>query len=638
MAEYKAAVKNIWVQKMNMPQAFFLCVKNIFSGYMIRYEEHGISRIAAKFLFLAKKTGLCKNFLPAGLLMAEREGDGFALLQNMFKGLDGSINSFLEEYLAAEPHSIKMALRSYISEPLRDTLAFITMANKKAGEAGRAHEDLFYIRRHPLNHIFIDNFRKDGIKIAESGLWEMLRFHLMPYLKVAASILFRFLPQRDVNNINSVKPSIWIEYAPLDIMDFAFWSPYVEKDKFDIVAYFDRPVFCDMDKVKAKVTLRGFKWARLSLPILSRLGKIDLRRLFGELPCSGYHNLPSWVNAFRVEYRFSSLLYEAVFKRFKVKVLIQHQEASWVQSAQAAAVKSAGGIMIGYNWSNYYFRYLPTHIFPQHVYFVWADEVKRHIENIDKPHYLLPSGSWALPHNDTPSELNGLDTGIKFKIAIFDNSTGYAMQYSPEMLSSFYLELLKLLEENTEWGGIVKGKSYELAALKFLPRGEEIVAKMNMLIEAKRLVVLDRNYSPLAASAHADLSVCFGLNTAGIIAGINGFRAIHWDCGGILRSIENTEYYKDVVYGSLKDLAAAILKAASGDMAVGDFSNHRKQFNYFDDSSAPRRVGDFIQTFMGQILKTGEPDQALNFSVKDYIVKNRIEQNIPEVSFEKTYA
>ncbi len=638
MSAYQKPGARLWIQAMALPDIFGFILRS-FKASSVYYDESRISVPTRRLLDVLKIFGLCRNFHAVSLLMARKDGEGFTSVQNIFKDMDDLTNIFLEKYIAAEPEIAKKGMRSYIALSLHDAASFISMAKSAAIEAGIDRREIFYIRRHPLNRMLIDHYRKEGgIDVAEYGFWDTVKFYMRPYLRVAASAILAHMPRESIHNIDTIRPSVWVEYSPVDFIDFAFWAPYIEKGRFDIVAYFDRHDYGDIDTVKAKVMARGFKWADLCFSDLARLGRIDLRRIFEKAPCRGYRNLPLWVNMFRIEYGLSFLLYESVFKKFKVKVLIQHQEAFWRQAPQAAAIESAGGVMIGYNWSNYYFRYLPTHIFPQHLYFVWGDKVRQHIEKIDKPRNILPSGVWTMRSSDKPPELESLDKKLKFRMAIFDNTAKRTIHHSPEMLSRFYLKLLELLEKNAGWGGIVKGKNYGLSAMGSLPDGEKIITKIDALIKANRLVVLSRDYDPLAAAAYADLSVCFGINSAGIISGLSGFRAIHWDCAGVLRYIEDTKYYEDVTYSSLEKLADAITQSAAGDKTVGDFSRWRRQFNYFDDFNAPKRVAGFIEHFMESVSSKSDAGSSLDFAIKRYTAENITGVDREGIYLKETYA
>ena len=115
--------------------------------------------------------------------------------------------------------------------------------------------------------------------------------------------------------------------------------------------------------------------------------------------------------------------------------------------------------------------------------------------------------------------------------------------------------------------------------MRHLPSGEEIVCRIKSLEKQGRLRVLDwTTYSPVDAAEAADLSVCFGLNSAGIIAGLLGLRAIHWDCTGWL----NYPVYRDkdqkVFFATLPETRQAVMLAAAGDKTIGAFNKWRQTY------------------------------------------------------------
>ena len=83
-------------------------------------------------------------------------------------------------------------------------------------------------------------------------------------------------------------------------------------------------------------------------------------------------------------------------------------------------------------------------------------------------------------------------------------------------------------------------------------------------------------YSPVDAAEAADLSVCFGLNSAGIIAGLLGLRAIHWDCTGWLKYPIYRDKDQKVFFATLPETRQAVMRAAAGDKTIGDFNKWRK--------------------------------------------------------------
>lgn len=622
-----------------MAQLLSLSFVSFFSGAEILYDEHRISCAAARLMPFAGKIGLCRNFHKAGLSMNLKEGEGFALSQRAQMRADTCLEKFCMQYLPEEPASFRKMVKSYLARFLLHRFMFMTMVEAKVKCQENTAKDIrhvLYVQRHPLNSVIFLFDEKKDFDVKECGVMETAGFFTKPALCFLAILAARFIPAKARGNIDRPRPAVWVEYANVGMVDFLFWRGHVKAEAFDVVYYLDRNDDGLRLKFAEMAGKRGCKWIDLHFfPMISLSGirLSELNRLFPRRRRFTKKS-PRWLRLFYFDYELYLLLYEKIFRRFQVKVLIQHQEAFWRQEVQAKAVEAAGGIMLGYNWSNYYFLSLPTHIFPHHVYFTWGEEIREYMEKIgNAPRNILPSGLWMMRPEGGLDPKPAFSDGLDFVIAIFDNSAGYNIQYSTATLARFYLEILGLIEDNPRWGAIVKSKNSDRARLRSLPEGEKIVSRMDALAKEKRFVMLDRQNNPLAASGQADLSVCFGLNSAGIISAVHGCRAIHWDCGGIRHRTFQTDAGQKIVYLSLDDLKAAIVKAAGGDRTIGDFTEWRQKFNYFDDLLAPERIGGFIQTFMCELARTNDAKHSLDISVKKYREENGLAESKKEVSY-----
>jgi len=160
--------------------------------------------------------------------------------------------------------------------------------------------------------------------------------------------------------------------------------------------------------------------------------------------------------------------------------------------------------------------------------------------------------------------------------------------------------------------------------LESLPAGDMIVKKIKYLTASDRVRILPPSSSPITAASRANLSVCYGLNSAGIINAVHGHKAIHWDCSGW----HDHPFYKDreqkFIFRTLDEVEAAIIMAGKGDAAIGDFSKWRKSYNYFDDFNASKRVGSFIQDFIDEINFHRDVDIALHTAVDKYMKENEV--------------
>jgi len=305
---------------------------------------------------------------------------------------------------------------------------------------------------------------------------------------------------------------------------------------------------------------------------------------------------------------------------------------SWVQEPQRRAIEDAGGIMLGYHWSNFIFSKQNGISFPQHVYFVWGKMMYECLyKRGNLSRYVLPAGLWFGRKVEDTSTIPMKDD-LRFIIAIFDSSVAYNKHQSGDSLARFYLRIIKVLNENPQWGGIIKSKNWSrVNDLESLPCGKEIITKAASLIEQKRLGFFNNRISPVTAAARADISVCYGLNSAGIISGIYGHRAIHWDLSGWLHYPMYKDLAQKVVFQDLEEMAQALIRVSEGDTEIGDFSKWKKSYSYFDDFNGRSRIDDFIQSFMEDIFVSNDWAKSLDRVATAYIKKN----NIKDSFFEK---
>ena len=115
--------------------------------------------------------------------------------------------------------------------------------------------------------------------------------------------------------------------------------------------------------------------------------------------------------------------------------------------------------------------------------------------------------------------------------------------------------------------------------------------------------------------------------TAGVIAGVQGNLTVLWDVAGWLRYplYGDGDTKLEICYNTIDNFKQAIIKVGHGDYGnIGDFTNWKKMFNHFEDSLAPQRVGNFIHTFMLDVVNTSDPIQSLDFAADKYKKNNGI--------------
>jgi len=619
---------NIWVEKLGVLDLLVLFFETFFSRASVRYDEKKTSTVAASVLAILQSAKLANNFCKAKLTLNKKNSSGYALNYSMENDLDICLNRFCDTYIKNESARFKGAARLYITTYLTYRSTFVTMVESEIEFKDTGIANTLYLRRNPINSVVIPYYREKGYAVRESiSLSECFAQYLKPFYRLLSIVAAKLSFGMTKTSIVKARPSIWVEYAHDNGSDCAFWREDIDETRFDIAYYLDRHEKIPFGEQTAAIEKQRLAWIDLHfypLVKLSRIGIkeiIDMAGAFFSCPAG----FPLWFRVFRFDFRMWYLLYKPVFQRFKVKVLLQHQEALWIKEPQVAALEAAGGIMLGFHWSNtpYYKGAFWSH--PQHIYFVWGKMMYEWIEkrgNISR--HVLPAGLWLSQSRESVGT-GCLKDGLAFVLAIFDSSVAYNIYQSEDTLAEFYLKMLSMLENNPGWGGIVKSKNWKtIHDLEFLPRGKEIVSRASSLMKEKRLVFLDNRLSPVSASAYADISVCYAFNSAGVISSMRGYKAIHWDCSGWRHHSIHRDPGQKIVYQDLEKLEEAIYKASAGDASIGDFSKWRKAFNYFDDDNTGARVGGFIQSYMDDVIKSGDAIKSLDKAAKKYVEDNNV--------------
>ena len=455
--------KNIWVERLGLADLIALSVETLLSRASVRYDENRASRTASRLIAALQKRGLCRNFYPAGLIMNKKDTAGYALTYHMENDFDNCLNRFRDKYLKNEAPVFKSRVRMYIRTYITHTVPFMTMVESEPDFKDAGIKNMIYLQRNPMNSIIIPYYAERGYVIRRSVLpFECFIQYMKPCHRLYSIMLAKLSRGKAATNISDPRPSIWVECPPPFASDFTFWRNGVNKERFDIVYYLDRNDGYTIKEQADWIEKKGLKWVDLHFKSLVKLSGIGAREIV-EM-CRAFFSCPKgfpfWFRVFNFDFKMWYLLYKPVFRRFKVKVLIQHQDALWIHYAQLAAIEDAGGIMVGFHWFSMQFYSMTSLSHPPHVYFVWGKNMYDWMRKRgDFGHHILPSGLWLRPPKEDDNAIR-LKDGLKFVMAIFDSSVDYSAFQSEWTLAEFYLRVLAILEKNSEWGGIIKSKNW----------------------------------------------------------------------------------------------------------------------------------------------------------------------------------
>ncbi|MFA5139655.1 MAG: hypothetical protein WC728_10525 [Elusimicrobiota bacterium] len=548
-----------------------------------------------------------------------------SLEYQVFETLAGVSEDFCSDILSSEHPCFRQTVQCHLSTKLLSRVTFLDCVVDRM-EASPQIRHIAHVRGHYAMPLLSGHYRRKNLELRSgpafiSGLF-LIAGALRDLARSAIRGLFPPAPvsPRDLGG----RQSVWIEKPP----PAGVWKQFerflvehVRRRAYPIIYYFDRRDTAVDGKTGAALEEAGFGWVDARDARLLRLTPdicLEFCRRWSWLRAGG----PWWLFWFKLRFLLLRCLHRDLYSRFQVKVLIQHQETSWIQGPQALAVEDAGGIMVGLHWSHYIHSRYVTHLTPQQAFLVWG---RAHADMLRKKghccRHILPCGLWIDDSGTTPAAnfRARLSGEVNFILGIFDDYVHYSDYNSIVTIVQFYRALLTAIERHPDYGGMIKSKGWDLQGLSHLPGGADIGDRISALLRDGRLLVLDpRSHAPPAVAAQCDLSVCYGLNSAGIVSALHGCRAIHWDCNGLLNHPICRTRGQRIVFQSLEEVSRRVEEAAAGDRGIGDFSSWRLEVDHFGDCGGLVRIVHFLDLFMGEAQSGVETGLACDRAVEAY--------------------
>ena len=622
--------KIIWVEVLGLFSVLYWGLKSIFDDIEVRFDEHRTSGLASQAGYFFNQILGRSVFVQGRLFLNQVDSTGSALEYRRLELLSKILDSYCQQQGDQVPKNFQYMMRSYLASYLKleNRVGFIVMVEYQALKMKDFDHEIL-LTGGPGVSIIIDFLKLNFARVRQSfspkayvlqwGFVLLLTGRLL--INHAFLMLYR-VPKKEGNEV-------LIEYPP----PYSYWQEF-------------------LNHLSGSRNNRGYRmtlyWDRRDTPLTRKIQETMKRDRFDTVNLKGYCNMSlsckemwaAYVFAlketgprrsallFLFHYHFKVLFYTSLrlYRERQVKILIQHQEVRWTQEVQAQAIKAAGGIMIGLHWSNYQHFNYPTHLTPQHVFFVWGKAHEDFLKNKGNTcEYILPCGVWVGDSSKSVPVKIDFPENVDFTIGVFDNGGKYSIYTSSESLGIFYRGVVELLEEYANWGAVIKSKGYRLEDFPPFPDAEQLGDRMRKLIGQRRVVWLDFDeYSPVAVARVVDLSLCLGVNSAGIVCGLYGFPAIHWDNVGWKRYPSYNEMSGGVIFPSLEAMKKAAVLFYKGDRSIGDFSTWAQYHNFFCDQNGLMRMAEFMDMFMNSLDQAQTRDGALADAVSAYYKKNRI--------------
>jgi hypothetical protein len=239
--------------------------------------------------------------------------------------------------------------------------------------------------------------------------------------------------------------------------------------------------------------------------------------------------------------------------------------------------------------------------------------------------YLLRTGRVAgdATNRDVEKEANEIrDTfcsSVTFVITIFDSSYGKEGHQSTDSMKYFYKQLLSSVSEKKHWGVVIKPKGRFFEGLTSDDITHEIFDELRL---QQRCIYLNNKSLVSLAALIGDVSVCYGINTAGILAAMCKKQALHWDLQGLL---EHPLYYSggedNIIFKSFDMILNALEQIEKGNTDIGDHRKWLYLFNEFQDEQGNQRAGEVIGEYMNLLENGFDHNSALDKVVENFGIK-----------------
>jgi len=411
-----------------------------------------------------------------------------------------------------------------------------------------------------------------------------------------------------------------------------FWHQGSQIPHRQVVLYFNRltdPISADAVKTVEDL---GFGWAdgKDALRHLSHPFSAALRRLFS-MPGLFPRRLRAfdfWVWEMTFFLGLYVLAYRQFARELNVKVLHQHHEELPSALALALAVRMEGGAFFWNRWSSHAFPVARGGCGFADVVFS-PGPLEDGIYNVTgyRYRYLLQAGRIWVPARTADDKTNAVELraalpkNVDFVMTVFDSSYGANTHHAEESVVRFYEAVFAAMNDNPNWGILLKPKSDATSAILETPA---LKTGFEALKEEGRLHILDRYISIDVAARAGDVTLCYSLNSAGIFSAATvGARTVFCD---LPRVLCHPFYYSGalnrICFTDPETMMAEIATLSSDpESPVGDMSPWMDLIVKFRDDAGNDRVGAVFGDYLRARTAGGDHAEALKASVDTYAAK-----------------
>ena len=404
-----------------------------------------------------------------------------------------------------------------------------------------------------------------------------------------------------------------------------FWFESSKVDPKDLVLYFDRVDPKINRKLTKEIDNRGMCAVNMIHPVIHVEHPFKLLintfKAVKWLKSFSYQEVDIWLT--QIRYYFLINCFRETFKKYKCKIIHQHQEFWPNTLVMALAIRMEKGVFVWNHWSVDHFPVSYFHWGFADIIFSWGKYNDGYFNCHSFSYkYLFQTGLIAGDGNLNINEekekkfSQQLSADLDLVINILDGTCGTRHQNSFDSMIYFYKEILSKIYNHKNWGATIKSKSNTFEKIIY---NKEVAYYVNLLKNENRLVILPSELKVSTSANISDISVCYGINSAGVIAALSGSKSIYWDLPG---AIEHPLYYlekKDsLIFSTINEIVQALEKFVLGNKKIGNHEDCLSLFDTFRDDQGRKRAGQIISRLFSDLKNNINLDESFNKIKKEY--------------------
>jgi len=496
--------------------------------------------------------------------------------------------------------------------------------------------NIYYPASHLLDFV-CSKYKKITKSKIKFHITSNLKYHLLYFFPGIILYLFFKSLKSSRNSKKAISPkiikkgTILVQYAGHIMMkrypDYShlFWHKDSRVSANRIIIYSDRKDTLLDDLAMKKIKKYGFNYLNaMNLFDYSNSPlKLFFKALFLSLSSFSILNknkIWKWLVIF--ENIVDVELKRNLYKIFNVKAVHQHEEWLSKTISKALAIKMEEGIFISNMWSITSFPALWFNYGISDITFTWGKYQVGFLKSHNySSRYFIQTGL-ICGDNISPKRINYFNNitnqfnkKSKLIIGCFDNSFGSGFPNSYQSYINFYEKIIKIIFNNKNYALLIKPKKSNTK--DFLIKHENTKVNLKKLFLDKRIIILDPDESISYASHFCDLTITYGIATAGFISKLIDTPNIFINHNGNrFHPIKYISGFNKFIIESLDDLPQAIDKIITNKLVISQ--KLKTIIDHYSDGLGNKRSGEFIGNYINALDRGKNREDSLNYALNSF--------------------